>query len=264
MSWLKWSAFPILLVACTGTEDTDETGDTDAIVAAFAVTGDWAEVSGSFPTREVWGYHSVSDAAWSDAFGSTYAIAQYSNEPAFAIAQNDAVNSFNPSLWSRFDAATDEDGGWFYCQTVYDAASEDDALNATPADDADPETSGCGGFSWSHLVPKLPIAGNWDDGFAAHGIDEATWVIGDDSFAIYDTDLGNELLIAQNGADNTYNPGLWSRFEWQFDGSALSYCQSVYDGASAEAATAAPRADAADLTEGCGGFPWSTLGAPID
>lgn len=275
MSWFKAvevrsSAICLtLLVGCAG--EPDETGDTavvdtdtDPTVAAFALSGEWAEVAGDFPNREVWGHHTVSDTSWTDAFGSSYTIAEYGDDPIYAAAKNGASNGYFPDLWSRFDGVTDGDGGWYYCQTAFNAASQEAAAGTAPADATDPATTGCGTFPWSHLVPRLPIAGTWDDGFAAHTVDEATWDIGDDTFAVFDTDLTEGMLIAQNGADNAFSAGLWSRFEWVITSTTTSYCQSVFDATSANAASQAPRADAADLAAGCGGFPWSTLTPTVD
>ncbi len=275
MSWPKSVLFPkfgvsafaalsLFVGGCAGSDETgDETGETDDQVVPLAIVGDWAEVAGSFPTLEVWGYHAIDDALWTDAFGSTYAIAQYDNDAGFVIAQNDASNPYYPDAWSRFDVTSDGDGGWYYCQTAFAAASEADALATPSADDSDPATTGCGTFPWSHLIATLPVTGVWDDGFSVHHVDEATWGMGDDTFAIFDVDFAASFLIAQNASDNAFNPGKWSRFDWVIAGTDVSYCQAAYDAETAEAA-AAISADHTDLAAGCGGFAWSTLTATAD
>lgn len=277
MSWPKSSLFPNPVVSafaalslfvggCAGSDDTDtdvETDETDVEILPLAIVGDWAEVAGAFPTREVWGYHAIDDAVWTDAFGSTYAITQYDNDAGVIIAQNGAGNGYNPGAWSRFDVTSDGEGGWYYCQTAFAAAAEADALATPPADASDPATTGCGTFPWSHLIATLPVTGVWDDGFAVHHVDEATWAMGDDVFPIFDVDLSANFLVAQNGQDNAFNPGKWSRFDWIVVGTEVSYCQAAYDADTAEAA-AAVSPDHGDLAAGCGGFSWSTLTATAD
>ena len=105
---------------------------------------------------DAWGVaHEIDDTTWTQAYpgypADIYHLTQYSNAERWAVAENDAGNAFNAGLYSRFDWA--EDGGEiYYCQTVYDASTETDALAATPADSAD-LAAGCGGFSWTHLTP---------------------------------------------------------------------------------------------------------------
>uniref|UniRef100_A0A7S0P551 Uncharacterized protein n=1 Tax=Calcidiscus leptoporus TaxID=127549 RepID=A0A7S0P551_9EUKA len=68
--------------------------------------------------------------------------------------------------------------------------------------------------------------------------------------------------FAQNRDVNSYNPGLFSRFDWTTDHDNKVYmCQSVYDADSTDTATNAETADVNDLDGvGCGGaFPWSAL-----
>ncbi len=86
--------------------------------------------------------------------GGIYRISQYSNAGEYIIAQNDATNSFDASLWSRFDWVAYL-GHLYYCQTAFSAASEADALATPRAVATNPTTSGCDGvvnnFSWTAL-----------------------------------------------------------------------------------------------------------------
>src|SRR5690606_4727117 len=60
--------------------------------------------------------------------------------------------------------------------------------------------------------------------------------------------------------DDTFAPGLWSRYDWTHVGDDLWYCQTTYDAATLADALAAPPADPADPTDGgCSGFAWSRL-----
>ena len=69
------------------------------------------------------------------------------------MGQNDAANTYNPGLYSRYDWTTDDSGQLWFCTTAYDAATEEDALNATAPDASDPATGGCSSFPWSSLTP---------------------------------------------------------------------------------------------------------------
>ncbi len=73
----------------------------------------------------------------------------------------------------------------------------------------------------------------------------------------YDNDA--DFLVAQNDAEASYAPNLWSRYDWTYSGDALYYCQIVYDAADEQTAAANATADHADLAAGCGGFGWTHL-----
>jgi hypothetical protein len=132
-----------------------------------------------------------------------------------------------------------------------DGTTDDD----TASDDA---TAGSTGAA------ALEIAGEWLEEFApgmgiTHVIDETRWDqlsdFGDAIFHVASHDNEVRFVVAQADGANEFNPGLWSRFDWTWDGDALYYCTAV----SAEDALAAPASEPGDLESGCGGFPWSML-----
>jgi hypothetical protein len=205
------------------------------------------------------GTHGIDAFTWRSG-DSSFAITEVDEAAGWLVAQNGASNAWSPGLWSRFDW-TRADGALFYCQTAYDAATEADAL-ATSAADADALGSGCGGFSWTELRPMLAINGDWFDSWGgSHSIDAFTWLSGSSSFAITRADDAAGWAVAQNGADNAWSPGLWSRFDWTWDADGgLWYCQTAYDAASEADALATPAADATDpATTGCGSFAWTSM-----
>ena len=120
-------------------DDDDSTPQDD-----IAIAGVWNDGFG--------GVQTITNATWSDGFGSAFHISQYDNDAQLAIAENDAANSFNPSLWSRFDWHSDTAGMLWYCQTCYSCADEAVALATAAADTADPGNAGCGGYSWTSLI----------------------------------------------------------------------------------------------------------------
>lgn len=110
-------------------------------------------------------------------------------------------------------------------------------------------------------VAGLEVSGSWiDDWGTSHDIDQESWIMDDSVFHITQFDNGADFMVAQNDADNAYNPELWSRFDWMYDtGGALYYCQIAYDAADEATAAANEDADRSDLDAGCAGFAWSCL-----
>ena len=143
------------------TSDSDADSDTDTETEATSDTDttpvDPVEIAGLY----VDGFgadHDISNDAWVISFEgsepSTFHVAWYDNEIDRLVAQNDAANEFNPSLWSLFEwTFTDGGTSLWYCQTVFDAATQSDAEDAPAADKSDPKGGGCGGFPWSPLEP---------------------------------------------------------------------------------------------------------------
>jgi hypothetical protein len=115
-----------------------------------------------------------------------------------------------------------------------------------------------GGGSGGGGAP-LEIIGSYVDDFGgSHVITAETWTAVTLIFHVDSYDNASDFLIAQNDAENEFNPDLYSRFDWHDEAGQLHYCQSVFDAASAEAAAMA-MSDRTDLATGCGGFPWSKL-----
>jgi hypothetical protein len=137
-SLLTISFCSFFLVACgdSGAEGGETGEDTLSIV------GDYTD---DFMTE-----HSITETQWSFA-GSVFTIVEYDNDLMYLIAQNDEANMFNPGQWSRFDWTVDGEQ-LYYCQSVYDGATIEDARGGSsdPTDLA----MGCGGFPWSMLNPS--------------------------------------------------------------------------------------------------------------
>ena len=62
-------------------------------------------------------------------------IVEYSNADEWAVAQNGSDNEYNPDLWSRFDW-TWNDGQFWFCQTVFDGATDDGGAAGPSVEDA--------------------------------------------------------------------------------------------------------------------------------
>ena len=247
----------------TGVEDTDteDTNETDT-EETDTEESDPLEIIGSYSDN--WGgAHTINEATWSDGYGGIYHISQFDNDVDWLVAQNDVGNAYNPELWSKFEWTTDNDGGLFYCQSAYDAASEEDAMAATA--DANDLAAGCGGFGWSELRVELDLTGNFTDNWGgSHTINSFSWNNGGSVFHIQSFDNDANWAVALNDSANSWNPDLFSKFEWTTDSNGgWFYCQSAYDAATIEDAMAAA-ADANDLAAGCGGFGWSEVRVEFD
>lgn len=150
----RCSRIPVLLLGvlaamAAGCESESTTSDLGPEITGepLEIIGDWVDDFG--------GTHAVTAQTWTmgQTMSGVFHISQYDNDENWLVAHNDADNAFSPDLWSRFDWT--ESGGELYnCQTVYDAATEEDARNAPPADPADPATGGCQGFAWSKLTAQ--------------------------------------------------------------------------------------------------------------
>ncbi len=138
------SILPILLL--TGCETTDTDTDTDDTPEPLAIIGSYNDDFG--------GTHAITADTWTQGgFGSdsVFHISQYDNAALYAIAENDAANEYNASLWSRFDWTIDADSKLWFCQSSFDSADEGAAVAVAPADASD-LTTGCGGFGWSGMA----------------------------------------------------------------------------------------------------------------
>lgn len=127
-----------------GPVDTSgESGTTDSGAAALEIAGAWSDNFG--------GEHVIDDVSWTDIFPPdtfTYSISEFDNAERFIIAQDDG-----DSTWSKFEWTYVQDD-LYYCQSAYGESSAEEALAAMDADPTDPTSAGCGGFSWSQLVPQ--------------------------------------------------------------------------------------------------------------
>jgi len=249
-------AMCILFLSACGEEETPDPGP-------LTIIGSYADDFGQD--------HAVTDSSWIiTGFGNTsvFNFVSYDNTERTIIAHNAADNPFNPDLWSRFDWTTHEGELW-YCQSVIDGATEDDArAPAAAASDHSPDTTGCAGYAWSRVRTPLNIRGTYEDIYnGTHVITQTTWTqtypTDTSLFNIttFDNDAG--IVIAQNDASNLHLPERWSRLDWVTNDAGVWYCQASSDSMTegdAQAATAPDRSDPA--TSGCSGYSWTRLETP--
>ena len=137
--------------------DDSDSGDTEEPAKTHELIGKYADNWG--------GNHIISDTAWfqPSSYGDTlFHITQFDSGKDFIIAHNDAVKSWNPEKWSRFDYVID--GGKIYlCQIAFDKETEEEAVAETSADRTDLTEKGCNGAPWSKLTETVEKPIDKDD-----------------------------------------------------------------------------------------------------
>lgn len=113
----------------------------------LAINGDYSDSYNSS--------HSINNTTWTVSFNnstSTYEILEFNNEEQKIVALN-GDDSFSPGTYSVFEWVIIEDS-LYYCQSVYDAETREEAENAEKSDSLDPSSGGCGtyGFPWTELL----------------------------------------------------------------------------------------------------------------
>ena len=255
--------FFFLVPACSddagGDGGTTDAGADARQMGPLEVIGSWVDGFGIV--------HRVTEETWIQGWGpgaSITNISQYSNDESWVVGQNTSDHPWNPDKWNRFEWILDGDT-FYMCQSVFDADTEDDALNAEAADPSDPQTTGCGGYPWSSLTEGqggLAIAGSWESasGGDTYDLSGPTWAIGSSSYVLGTYSNANQLVVAQNDSGNAENPDLWSRFDWAWTEGKLFLCHTSGDHADADTAEAAAAADSdTPATAGCAGGAWTEL-----
>lgn len=135
----------------TGANGTDGGSGSGTGAAMLAIIGHWQEQYAPGSLID----HMITPDTWTQTadFGtSIYHLGSFDDAAGWVVGQGDASNQYNPSQWSKFQWTHDGQGTLYYCQVVYDAATEADAVSAPAADGTDLQT-GCAGFNWSELDP---------------------------------------------------------------------------------------------------------------
>jgi hypothetical protein len=130
----------------TGDEDTgdEDTGTGDAEEEPLEIVGTYTTEYGE--TVE------ISDTGWIHDAGEwgvfTWVITAFDNKNGFLIGQSDDDDNWDRFEWTRANDSL------YYCQSVFDAASEEDAAEGENRADSEDLAEGCGeGFSWTELIP---------------------------------------------------------------------------------------------------------------
>jgi len=142
--------------ATAAADATDPTasgcGDSDFAWTSMGDDQGFLGIVGSY-TDEWATEHTIAWNLWMQGTAGFH-VTVWNNPGGWAVAKNDDANEYSPGLWSRFEW-TSFDDALYLCQSVFDGATEADALAATPADPADPSVSGCGelSFAWTIMTP---------------------------------------------------------------------------------------------------------------
>ncbi|HEX2881577.1 MAG TPA: hypothetical protein VHO25_18735, partial [Polyangiaceae bacterium] len=153
----------------TGGSTTDAGTDAavceiDTTAAADGCEGDSIDIAGEYTDN--FGFPvSIGECS---IYGN--AVTTLSNDDQYVVIQNSCADPFSPGKWSRYDWTWYSGDGsapaLYLCTTVFDAATEADAIAAPRADETDPANGGCGGpdFGWSLLTPNTGSDAGADSG----------------------------------------------------------------------------------------------------
>lgn len=219
------------------------------------VLGQWANLYGTETiTPEEWGF---------------YTLVEYDNDNNVAITRNvddgtDFALKYNRFVWTDVAA----DGSFYYCTSDFGKDTLEDAkTDPTEVDASTPDVSGCGGFSWTRLVPNanIEVEGTYISSFGGmESVANDAWDFGYLVAAVISFNNATRVAITQNpdGEPDTF-PNTFSRVVWtapDADG-AFYYCTSDFGKATAEDAAMMPTMvdDTDPGVSGCGGFPWTKL-----
>jgi len=114
-------------------------------------------------------------------------------------------------------------------------------------------------------APPNQLLGDFRDDYGiSYSISDSSWhQLPTTIFHVVHWDSAGQHLIARNGADNPGDAGKWTRIDWlllqNMEPYTWAYCLTVYDGATRQAAEAAPAADRTIPRTGCNGFPFSRM-----
>lgn len=143
---MRLTAIAVTFLAMVAAGHAEAAGCTAAPQASSEIAGNYIDNYG--------GLQAVSGRFWVSG-GSVFEVCSVDNGARHLIAYNHLGNSDNPGKFSRFEWVKAEGRLW-YCQAVFDAATEGSAAQSPTADPAHPSEKGCGTFLWSTLVRILP------------------------------------------------------------------------------------------------------------
>lgn len=109
------------------------------------------------------------------------------------------------------------------------------------------------------------LSGTFEDDYGSqYTISDSTWVQHPSAtYVVGRWHPDEKFVIAQNGPDNPYDTGLWTRIDWvELDDMApyeWAFCLSTYDAVSPKEAEMVTVADRAAPRTGCNGFPFSRM-----
>lgn len=102
------------------------------------------EIVGEY-TDDYGGKHKITSSSW-----NLVNLSYVNNEENYAVGRNDESEEWTPCSWSLL-SWHEEQTKLYYCQAVFSADSECEAMGSTLPDPTDLE-QGCSGFPWSELT----------------------------------------------------------------------------------------------------------------
>ncbi len=97
----------------------------------------------------------ITRSEWTQLPRARYRVVEWNVQSRYLIAQNHSDNPSDGGLWTRIDwveLPNMPPHRWAFCMAAYDAASAQQAKQATVAQGEQPKT-GCSGFPYSRMRP---------------------------------------------------------------------------------------------------------------
>jgi hypothetical protein len=145
------------LVTAQMAEDTTKTADASAPDKSGCGGFSWTKLTATDAIAIAGKYNDnfggksvISSTHWDAAW-----MAKFDNGKRYAITQNPADDKYSPNKFQKLVWTAPQAGSFYVCTVDYGLDSADLAEATTKtADDATPDKSGCGGFSWTKLTPQ--------------------------------------------------------------------------------------------------------------
>ena len=136
---LIYLAFFFTISLVTSCESDDDDVNENALIS---------EISGTWTSNfdEVY----IFSAQTIESPYSTYTVVAVGDD--YVICQNDVDDAYNPSLYSKFVFTNITDSSFNYCQSFFNAESQEEIESMDEPSDSSDLDSGCGGFSWSYMT----------------------------------------------------------------------------------------------------------------
>ena len=238
-----------------------------AQVALIFVLRSGAWVKGTWATN--FGSHiTITDTHWYQVASWGTSVSEISSiTPGYIIAQNSATAAYNPSKWSKIEFHRMTGDKWGFCSSVYDADTAQAAIDTDTSSiyDASDAAKGCNGFGHTEMTAFAnPFLGTWSTNYGAVYTVNATYTASVASWGNSEHKIeayGADFILAQNPADDAYNPSLWTLTKFHAVGTGYGMCSIVYNGATAPAALTADVSayDGTNAASGCNGFSHTLL-----
>ena len=132
-------------VACGGEDDGDDDGNKNPPAEKHL------EITGAWENKDFMETDVIDDTSWTSTFGDSDPLT--STIEKFDNTTNVVIYAGPDGKYSRIVWTEPADDSFYFCTVDFGLDTLEDAeASEKTADDSDPESGGCGGFSWTKLT----------------------------------------------------------------------------------------------------------------